>query len=332
MKKVPRVSLAKIKRFLKIHPIVIIRRCTQLLFLVLLNLLLFYDILKPLNNDFINNTLLPFFDNVLNFLKTYLPELPIEQSAASPFTTIPSAFDVMQLRATLPEFPFLEIGIMLIIAALVGRGFCGWVCPFGLLQDVLEKIPTPKYRVSHTTNRELAQIKYIFLAFTLILISWIGIAKYTNTFKGIEEALGYFARVPWAAISPADTLESFIPWLIKKEVFAQLETPYEIFKWPIFFWIRIAFLIFVITISLFIPRAYCRYICPVGALMGLFGKYSMITFKINPIRCTNCRECEIHCPMGIRFPESGAIRSRECIMCGVCMARCPEKAIGIGVF
>ncbi|MGQ4833214.1 MAG: 4Fe-4S binding protein [Candidatus Asgardarchaeia archaeon] len=325
-------SLLHVVKKLKVHPISILRVFIQVLSLILLNMLLFYDLVEPLNNYFIETYIIPNLNNVLSFLKTYLPELPIEQSAGSPFTTIPSAFDILQLRSTLPEFPFLELGVMFIIAALVGRGFCGWVCPFGLLQDVLEKVPTPKYRPTHSTNKELSEIKYIFLGFTLILITWVGLAKYTNSFEGLERALGYFSRVPWAAISPADTLESFIPWLIKKGSFTTLESPYDIFGWPTFFWIRIAFLAFVIILSLFIPRAYCRYICPVGAFMSIFSKYSMVVFKINPVRCTNCKECEKHCPMGVKFPDSGAIRSRECILCGRCMASCPEKAINLGLF
>ncbi len=333
MKKIPRSSslLSLIKK-IKVHPISILRVVIQILSLILLNMLLFYDIVEPLNNAFIENYIIPNLDKILTFLKTYLPELPIEQSAGSPYTTIPSAFDILQLRATLPEFPFLELGIMFVIAAIVGRGFCGWVCPFGFLQDILEKIPTPKYRPQFSTNKELSEIKYIFLGFTLLLISWVGLAKYTNTFEGLEKALGYFSRAPWAAISPADTLESFIPWLIKKGVFGTLENPYDIFSWPTFFWIRIFFLVFVIFMSLLVPRAYCRYICPVGAFMSLFSKYSMIVFKINPVRCTECKECEKACPMGVKFPESGAIRSRECILCGRCMTNCPEKAINLGFF
>lgn len=319
-----------------ISPLQISRRIIQIISLIALNLFFFKELAYVKEFSFLtDNQYYKYFieelEKALPYVQKYLPELPIVQSIASPYTTIPGLFDVLQLRMTSPDFPFLEIAIIMLTAAIVGRGFCGWVCPFGFLQDILYRIPTPKYKPSYNTNKELAQMKYIFLGFALLLSTWVGIAKWMGNASGLIRALGVFSRAPWAVLDPATTLEAFIPWMFKNNVFAEIEDITDIFSWNMFFWIRMGFLVFVLILSIVIQRGYCRYICPMGALMALFSKYSLITMKINPVRYENIKECENLCPMGVRFPKGGSIRSPECINCGVCASKCPNKAIKPGI-
>lgn len=324
--------LSRLRKIIPYSPIIILRRIVQVYFLLLINLFLFSDVLSFFNISYETlfpiNSLYYFLNDSVSFFQTYLPAFPIEQSVASPFTTIPGVLDILQLRTTSPEFPYLEIAIIFLTAAFLGRFFCGWVCPFGFFQDILAFIPIKKYEPSPPTNKDLGQIKYYILGAILLLVSWVGISKARGVGEAIVQALGAYSRVPWAVISPVDTIETFLPALLENERFFRLIEKYRFLDLPAFFWMRIIFLIVVILVSLFIRRGYCRYFCPTGALMGLLSKYSLLHFKINTVRCTNCKVCESVCPMGIRFLRDGPIiKSPECIYCGNCWAKCPEKAI-----
>jgi len=323
---------SKLQKYIPYSPIVITRRIVQVYFFLMINLYLFTDVLAYFGIDkekiFPINSIYYFLKDNISFFYKYLPAFPIEQSVASPFTTIPGVLDILQLRVTSAEFPYLEIAIILLTAVFLGRLFCGWVCPFGLIQDILAFLPIKKYEPTPSVNKDFARMKYFILGVILLLVSWVGISKARGVGEALVSALGPYSRIPWAVISPVDTIETFIPALLENERFFRLIEKSRFFDLSPYFWIRFAFLIFIIILSLFIRRGYCRYFCPTGALMGVLSKYSLLHFKINPVRCTNCELCEKACPMGIRFLREGSvIKSPECIYCGNCWAACPEKAI-----
>ena len=197
-------------------------------------------------------------------------------------------------------------GTLLMLGILLGRTICGWLCPFGLIQELLHKIPTKKIRKSRVT-RLLSLTKYAVLAaFVIAIPLWYRIAK------GLP--VPGFCKY----ICPAGTLQGSVPLLLHpgnanlKKVLGGL------------FVNKVTILVLVLTASVFCRRAFCRFLCPLGAIYGLSSRIALVGVKVDEKRCTGCKRCVSACPMDIR-----KVGDRECVHCTACMRVCGEKAISM---
>ena len=194
-------------------------------------------------------------------------------------------------------------GILLLYSILFGRMICGWLCPFGLVQELLHKIPTPKLKKSPVT-RVLSYLKYVILVFFVLIVPIM--YAFRNT------PLPAFCKY----ICPAGTLEGGIGLLsnaVNESYFAMLG--------PLFTW-KFMLMVSILVGCIFIFRLFCRFICPLGALYGLFNKLSVFGVKVDNSKCTNCGLCLNHCKVDIK-----EVGDQECISCGECIGVCPTKAI-----
>ncbi len=197
--------------------------------------------------------------------------------------------------------PFYVFGIILLYAILFGRWICGFLCPFGLIQDLIHKIKTPKVKKSRLT-RALSYLKYVILAFFVILIPLL--------YNGI--AMPGFCKY----ICPAGTLEGAVGLLSNPENASLMVMLGGLFTWK--FLLLVAFL----AACIFIYRFFCRFICPLGALYGLFNRFSLVGVKLDRDSCTDCGLCVGKCRVDIRH-----VGDHECIQCGECIDVCPTGAI-----
>ncbi len=198
-------------------------------------------------------------------------------------------------------FPFFAIGTILLIGALVGRLLCGWVCPFGLLQDLLFKIPTKKIILPQWTS----YIKYFVLAFMVLLIPF---------FLG-GETLYSFCR-----ICPAAALQVSLPSLIS-EKFAGV---------GLSTFIRFSFLFLVIAAAIISSRSFCKTVCPIGAMMAPLNFISFWRVKIPEDGCTTCKLCNKVCimdgsPHTLILDKKHPNRAFDCVVCHECEKSCPIK-------
>lgn len=199
-------------------------------------------------------------------------------------------------------FGFYVIGTIGMLGSLMGRMICGWACPFGLFQELIHKIPSPKFNVS----RPLRFFKYGVLALMVIILP---------LFVVNDLGLGD----PWFCkyICPAGTLEAGLPLLFLqpslREIIGGL------------FFSKLTILIGFILWSVFSSRPFCRTTCPLGAFYGLFSRIKMVRLQLNENKCTRCGACHKVCPMGVKFNESP--NDAECITCLSCSRICPENAI-----
>lgn len=217
--------------------------------------------------------------------------------AACPLGSLQGAFSAD--RSTI----FYVSGIILMYGVLLGRMICGWLCPFGLIQDLLYRIPTPKLKKGPLT-RALSMLKYILLAVFVFLI------PIAYAMKDIP--LPAFCKY----ICPAGTLEGGLTLLAN-----EVNAGWFSMLGPIFTW-KFLLTVSILTGCVFVFRVFCRFLCPLGALYGLFNRVSCLGIRLDESKCTACGRCEGVCRVDIR-----QVGDRECISCGECVNVCPTKAI-----
>ncbi len=205
------------------------------------------------------------------------------------------------------QVPFAVLGFLFVFGSLFGRFVCGWLCPFGLFQDLLHKIPIFKKRKHLPGHKVLKYGKYVVL-FGLVIVGSAFL------FEGI-------AKVPAFCkfLCPSGTLLGAIPLLGKDEMLrSQIG--------GLFYW-KFAVLIALTVLSLKIYRPFCQYLCPLGAIYGFFNKFSLVQIQWHKEDCILCMSCKKVCPVDLP-PEKISI-SPECIKCGKCAAVCPTGCLHV---
>jgi polyferredoxin len=268
--------------------------------------------------------------------------LPVIGLLGIPSKTVGDALGALQYMLYLLVPPWLALASIFIAAALLGRTFCAWVCPFGFVQDILEVMKKRHTRVSPRTHNDMIKVKYGVLAATL-LISGVLALTFLAGIEGYRQALGIFAVAPFNALSPADTLLAVIPrtvWDARLAIALMSEKPSVDFvgtivsaitSVPLLFWARIVILGLTLALTLYIPRGWCRYLCPQGAFSALLMNFSFLGLKRDPVRCSRvgCRDCVEVCPMLVPILDQPweKFTHPECIMCLKCVDACSTKAI-----
>ncbi len=208
------------------------------------------------------------------------------------------------------KFPFYVLGFLMAAGAFFGRFICGWLCVFGLVQELLYMIPTPKLEIREKIDRPLRYLKYLVLA---VLV--VGLPLFLRDGYGTGDP--YFCKY----LCPVGTLEGGVPLVLLN---GALRTAAGwLFRWKVFI------LLLCILASVFIYRPFCRYICPLGAFYALFQKISIIRMKVDRDLCTDCGACSKVCNMKVD-PRKDA-NSPECIRCGECRDACPVHALSFSV-
>ena len=203
----------------------------------------------------------------------------------------------MDWKATLYE-PLMVILIAYVGVTLVlwGRGvFCGWLCPFGALQELTNKlarvIRIPQYSIPHSVQQRLWSIKY------LVAVGVLVVAAYS-----LKAAAG------------AAEIEPF-----KTAITLKFDR-----AWPYVFYACV-----LITAGLFVERFFCRYLCPLGAVLAIGGRLHVLNWLKRRHECGNpCQICATSCPIGA-INDKGTINMNECFQCLDCQVdysddqRCP---------
>lgn len=197
---------------------------------------------------------------------------------------------------------FIILIAALAVALVARNSFCGWLCPFGFIQDMISSFsafvqkkvyPVRKAVKALKTHgkglavvdRYLRFLKYVVLAWTVIGAALYGFM----VFRDVD---------PWAAL-----------WSILEASFG----------------FGTIVLLIVLIASLFVERPWCRYACPLGAATGIVSKLSPFYLKREADACKNCAICTKACPMGLPVHTATTIKSAECIGCLECVDECPRE-------
>lgn len=207
------------------------------------------------------------------------------------------------------KFTFYVAGFLIFIGSLMGRFVCGWLCPFGLIQDLLHKIPFVKKINTFRRDKLLRKLKYVILIVFVILMPLFLVDV-------LGQSSPYFCKL----ICPAGTLEGGIPLVLLNKTLRS--TVGWLYAW------KNLLLAVTIFLSIMIYRPFCKYICPLGAVYSLFNPISVFRYQVDKGKCTDCKACAKACKMQVN-PVKNANHT-ECIRCGLCKEVCPEKAISSG--
>lgn len=204
------------------------------------------------------------------------------------------------------KFSYYMVGFLFLIGAIVGRFVCGWLCPFGLLQDLLHKIPFFKKVETFKFDKYLRKLKYLILLVFVILLPLF-----------LVDILGqgspYFCKL----ICPVGMLEGGIPLvLLNKSMRGAIGFLYH--------W-KGVILIITLLLSIIIYRPFCKYICPLGAVYSIFNPISVFRYRLDKNKCISCGRCKDVCQMNIDPVKN--CNHLECIRCARCKNACPVEAI-----
>jgi len=209
------------------------------------------------------------------------------------------------------KFAFYVAGFLVFVGSLVGRFVCGWLCPFGLVQDLLHKVPFPKKIKAFPGDRLLRKLKYAVLLVFVILLPMF-----------LVDVLGQGAPYFCKLLCPAGTLEGGIPLVLMNQ-------PMRSALGWLYAWKNLLLAVTVL-LSMAIYRPFCKYICPLGAVYSVFNPISVFRYRVDGDKCTRCGACARTCGMGVD-PVRDA-NHPECIRCGRCKKVCPTGAISSGCF
>lgn len=203
------------------------------------------------------------------------------------------------------KIPFGALGFFFIFGSVFGRFVCGWLCPFGLVQDLLHKIPFPNKRKRLPMHNILKYGKYVVLIFLVCIGSMV--------------LFGGFAKIPAFCkyLCPSGTLFGAIPLISANE---SLRSQIG----GLFFW-KLGILLLILILSIKVYRPFCQYLCPLGAIYGWFNRFSLVQIYHEKEQCISCMACEKACPVVLSVSEIST--SPECIRCGRCVEACGKGCL-----
>lgn len=202
------------------------------------------------------------------------------------------------------RFSYYITGFLILLGVLLGRFICGFLCPFGWLQELLHKIPTKK--LSTKKLKPLTYLKYAILLLAVVLLPAI-----------VVNDLGMGDPFFCKYICPQGVLEGAIPLAAVNEGIRSALGP--LFNW------KLAVLIVVVVLSVLFYRPFCKWICPLGAFYALMNKVSLLGIKVDEHKCVSCGKCARVCKMDVDVTKTP--NHTECIRCGKCITACPTDAI-----
>jgi len=233
-------------------------------------------------------------------------------------------------------YKFINVGtvaaagfiVVLLITLLMGRIYCSFLCPLGILQDVFSRIGG---KVKKRFRRFGFKKPHTILRYGLLIITLIATLLWGIYFLTLLDPYSIFGRLMTYFGKPIVLIfNNFLSEIFGKfDFYTFVNTPLTKFP-PLVYVIPAVFFIIIGVMSFIKGRLYCNTICPVGTFLGLISKISLIRIKHIDINCTRCGRCSLACKSScIDFLNKDVDLSR-CVTCFNCIKSCPDKALSYG--
>ncbi len=250
------------------------------------------------------------------------------------------AFTAIQLMFTgwnvSVVFPWVALASFLVVGVLIGKSMCGWICPFGFIQDIVGFFRRKQTDLSERTHENMVYVKYFVLAASLFIVVSFSATEITGSSEGYRSAMGIFANAPFTILSPSETLFATLPTLVHNfsvavSSGAGVDVLSSITGLSALFWVQLGIMILVLGFVAYVPRSWCRYFCPHGAIMAVMNNFSFIGLRREPTKCEKggCGHCVQVCPTRVPILDLPweKFSHPECIYCMKCVDACEHKAL-----
>lgn len=210
-------------------------------------------------------------------------------------------------------WPLLWALVTVTLTIVFGRFFCGWVCPFGSLHHFVGFLGRRRKKLARKVElsryRKAQKAKYYILAVLLIMAAFPSVSATLQI--GLLDPISVITRSFNLVLLPlADSSANLVT------------VPRRFYEWG---WLIFAVFLTAVLLNLVIPRFYCRFICPLGALFGLIDRFAIWRIGKKQSECIDCKLCERDCEGGCE--PTGNIRISECVLCFNCLDQCQHDVI-----
>ncbi len=227
------------------------------------------------------------------------------------------------------------------VSLLFGRWFCGWVCPFGAFHNIFSSLRRAKTKVKLERGGYSRGQRWKYL----VLLAFLGSAAVGVNVVGWLDPFSFFFRSLATIVYPAVNagLQQFFTWAyqtdpgigswrltaVSEPVYGVLRDNFLALEQPHYYWSLLIGILFVgvVALNLYRARFWCRYVCPLGALLGLVGKNPLVRLKKDESVCNDCRLCVADCQGGANPDSDSNWKPSECFFCWNCKSSCPSGAI-----
>lgn len=213
---------------------------------------------------------------------------------ACPLASMSCPIGLIAQFAYLALVPLLVIGVLAVVGAAVGSLACGWACPFGLVQDLLSRVPFPKFRVPDYMEYGRYVVLAILVVAGPLYLGYAGLPKENPLFI--------------CNVCPAGAIEGGVPHMAEQALSGQAV------EWMS--WYKFAIAGAFIAGAMFFHRPWCTVLCPLGGLLAVCNRFSVFHLRFNRARCAKCNLCRAHCAYGVHVETK--INTHRCIRCLQC--------------
>jgi polyferredoxin len=248
---------------------------------------------------------------------------------ASPLVAIATMISARAFIAT------MVIGLVVLLLTIpLGRVFCGWICPLGTTLDASDRflIKARRQKPRQRDTLRFRSYKFVLLVFLLVT------AVFSTQLVGYFDPIALFTRVTTLVFFPvlifiihAAFDIGFSLGVLEDQVYRLYNTAQESFlplSQPAFYQVLLTLLLFsgILALGFFQKRFWCRNLCPLGALLGIFSKYRIVKRYVSS-DCTSCSICQRECKMNAIEDDYSINNTVECIECDTCQHVCKPDAI-----
>jgi polyferredoxin len=262
---------------------------------------------------------------------------------ACPLAVTACPVGILQHFGTLGKVPWYVLGVIGLAGALWGRLACGWLCPIGWLQELVHKLPVPKWPVRPRRRARwplllIATVAYatlgwfvagyarwplaalgLYLVGGFVLYAFLGASR-AFALTGVVVVVSLLLQDTWfCKLCPAGVLQGGVPWVTIEPALRGLIGP--------LFWIKLTILALFLAWMAVTRRPFCRWICPLGAIWSPLNRWSTLHMAVDGEACIRCDRCQQVCPMDIRIYRDA--NSPACIRCMECVVACPVSCISV---